>query len=143
MRFLGLDQKTAGDTVQLVIFVVVTTLATTLLAITIGNVSFGSTKQYKAVFTDATGVVKGDDIRIAGVKVGSVKGVEIVNRTQALVDFTVDLGHAADRQHLRDDPLPQPRRSALHRADPGRGRRRRRCARAAPSRWTAPRRPST
>jgi phospholipid/cholesterol/gamma-HCH transport system substrate-binding protein len=89
MRFLGLDQKTAGDTVKLVIFVVITTLATTLLAITIGNVSFGSTKEYKAVFTDATGVVKGDDIRIAGVKVGSVKGVEIVNRTQAMVDFTV------------------------------------------------------
>ena len=89
MRILGLDKRTSADTAKLLVFIVVTTLATTLLAITIGNVSFGATKSYKAVFSDATGVVKGDDIRIAGVKVGSVKSVEIVNRTQALVDFSV------------------------------------------------------
>jgi phospholipid/cholesterol/gamma-HCH transport system substrate-binding protein len=34
--------------------------------------------------------VKGDDIRIAGVKVGTVKKVEVVDETQALVTFTVD-----------------------------------------------------
>ncbi|MHC5879682.1 MlaD family protein, partial [Streptococcus pyogenes] len=33
--------------------------------------------------------VKGDDIRIAGVKVGSVNSVDIVNDTQALVEFEV------------------------------------------------------
>jgi phospholipid/cholesterol/gamma-HCH transport system substrate-binding protein len=33
--------------------------------------------------------VKGDDIRVAGVKVGSVKNVEIVDRTRARVTFTV------------------------------------------------------
>jgi phospholipid/cholesterol/gamma-HCH transport system substrate-binding protein len=64
-------------------------MATTLLAITIGNIQFGSKTSYKAVFSDATGVVKGDDIRIAGVKVGSVDGVDIVDRTQALVSFSV------------------------------------------------------
>ena len=85
-----LDKKTAGDAVRLGIFILVTTLATGLLAITIGNVSFGSTKTYKAVFSDATGVVKGDDIRVAGVKVGTVKGVEIIDRTQAVVEFDVE-----------------------------------------------------
>ncbi len=85
-----LDRKTAGDTVRLTIFVVVTVLATSLLAITIGNISFGPTKGYKAVFTEATGVVEGDDVRVAGVKVGTVQGVEIVNRDQALVRFDVD-----------------------------------------------------
>jgi phospholipid/cholesterol/gamma-HCH transport system substrate-binding protein len=85
-----LDKKTAGDTVRLGIFVVVTTLATALLAITIGNITFGAKKSYQAVFSDATGVVKGDDIRVAGVKVGSVQGVKIVNRTQALVEFSVE-----------------------------------------------------
>jgi phospholipid/cholesterol/gamma-HCH transport system substrate-binding protein len=34
-------------------------------------------------------VVKGDDIRIAGVKVGTVKKVEIADRTRALVTFSV------------------------------------------------------
>jgi phospholipid/cholesterol/gamma-HCH transport system substrate-binding protein len=68
---------------------VVTALATGVLAIVIGNLSFGSTHSYQAEFVDATGLVKGDDVRIAGVKVGSVKGISIVDRTQALVTFDV------------------------------------------------------
>lgn len=84
-----LDKRTTIDAIKLGIFIVVTTLATGLLAITIGNVSFGATKSYQAVFSDATGVVKGDDVRVAGVKVGTVQGVEIIDRTQALVDFEV------------------------------------------------------
>ena len=85
-----LDRRTAGDAVKLVIFIVVTTLATSVLVVTIGNLSFGATKEYKAVFSDATGVVKNDDVRIAGVKVGNVKGIEIFDRTKALVTFKVD-----------------------------------------------------
>ena len=84
-----LDKQTTGDSIRLGIFIIVTTLATALLAITIGNISFGSTTGYKAVFSDATGVVKGDDVRIAGVKVGTVKGVEIYDKTQAIVEFDV------------------------------------------------------
>ncbi len=84
-----LDKKTTGDLVRLTIFIVVTTMATGLLVLLIGNISFGGTKSYQAQFSDATGVVKGDDVRIAGVKVGTVKDVEIVEDTLALVSFTV------------------------------------------------------
>ena len=85
------DAKTFQDFWKLVIFVIVTTLATGLLAITIGNVTFGQTDEYKAVFTDVTGVNKGDDVRISGVKVGSVKGIEISDDARsAVVTFTVD-----------------------------------------------------
>ncbi len=84
-----LDKKTSGDLVKLLIFILVTTLSTGVLVVLIGNLSFNSSRDYKAVFSDATGVVKGDDIRIAGVKVGSVKGVEIVDRERALVSFDV------------------------------------------------------
>ena len=84
-----LDKQTRGDLFKLTIFVVVTTLATGVLVVLIGNLSFMKTRPYKAVFSDATGVVKGDDIRIAGVKVGSVKDVKIVDRTKALVSFSV------------------------------------------------------
>ena len=84
-----LDKRTTGDAVKLTIFIVITTLATALLAITIGNIQFGDTKSYRAVFSDATGVVQGDDIRVAGVKVGTVQGVEIVDRNNALVEFDV------------------------------------------------------
>jgi phospholipid/cholesterol/gamma-HCH transport system substrate-binding protein len=89
-----LDKQTSGDAVKLLIFILVTTLATGLLVVMIGNLSFGANKQYKAVFSDATGVNKGDDVRVAGVKVGSVKNIEIVDRTRALVTFKVD----ADQQ---------------------------------------------
>ncbi|HZJ04660.1 MAG TPA: MCE family protein [Nocardioidaceae bacterium] len=85
-----LDAKTAGDAVRLVIFIVVTTLSTSLLVILIGNVTFGDSEEYKAVFSDATGVVGGDDVRIAGVRVGSVGSIEIHEKNQAIVTFKVD-----------------------------------------------------
>ncbi len=87
MRFI--DKQTAGDATKLLIFVVVTTLSTALLAITIGNITFGAKRSYKAVFSDATGVVSGDDVRVAGVKVGSVKSIEIFKDTKARVEFEV------------------------------------------------------
>jgi len=84
-----LDKRTASDLTKLLIFIVVTTLATGVLVITIGNLTFGGSKDYKAEFVDATGVVKGDDVRIAGVKVGTVKDIQIVDRTRAMVTFSV------------------------------------------------------
>ena len=84
-----LDKKTGIDLTKLLIFVVVTTLATGVLVVIIGNLSFAASKDYKAVFVDATGVNKGDDVRIAGVKVGSVKSIEIVERSRAMVTFSV------------------------------------------------------
>ena len=85
-----LDRRTTSDLVKLLVFIVVTTLATSVLVVLIGNISFTPKHDYKAVFVDATGVVKGDDIRIAGVKVGSVKDVEVVDRTRARVTFSVE-----------------------------------------------------
>jgi phospholipid/cholesterol/gamma-HCH transport system substrate-binding protein len=85
----GLDKRTTADLVKLVTFIVVTTLATSVLVVTIGNLSFGASREYKAEFVDATGVVKGDDVRVAGVKVGTVENIEIVDRTRALVTFSV------------------------------------------------------
>jgi len=87
-----LDRRTTGDLVKLLVFVLVTTLATGVLVITIGNLTFGDSREYRAEFVDATGVVKGDEIRIAGVKVGTVKDVEVVDRTRARVTFDVASG---------------------------------------------------
>jgi phospholipid/cholesterol/gamma-HCH transport system substrate-binding protein len=85
-----LDKRTTADLVKLVVFIVVTTLATSVLVVTIGNISFSSKTEYKAEFVDATGVVKGDDVRIAGVKVGTVNDIEVVDRSRALVTFSVE-----------------------------------------------------
>ena len=91
-----LDKKTSLDLVKLLVFVVVTSLATTVLVVTIGNLGFGSSREYRAEFTDATGVNKGDDIRVAGVRVGTVGDVEIIDRTRALITFSVDEGTAVN-----------------------------------------------
>ena len=85
-----LDARTSIDLVKLTVFVVVTTMATAVLVVTIGNLTFGDSRTYRAAFTDVTGVNKGDDIRVAGVRVGTVQDIEIRDRTQALVTFTVD-----------------------------------------------------
>jgi phospholipid/cholesterol/gamma-HCH transport system substrate-binding protein len=79
---------TGPAAVKFAIFTIVTLLATALLALTIGNVTFKETSSYKAVFTDAVNLNPGDEVRYAGVKVGSVKSVKLVNGTQALVSFT-------------------------------------------------------
>ena len=94
-----LDKKTSGDATKLVIFMLVTIMATGLLVIVIGNIGFKGSRDYKAVFFDATGVVKGDDVRIAGVKVGTVKDIQVVEGDDedgpdkmAEISFTVEEG---------------------------------------------------
>ena len=85
--------KTFPSLIKLVVFIVVTVLATGLLAATIGNLRFGGTTSYEALFTDATGLLKGDDVRIAGVRVGEVDGVAVARhggRSVARVTFNVD-----------------------------------------------------
>lgn len=75
--------------VKLAVFTVVSLLVTGLLAAIMGNVGFGAGTEYQAVFTSASMLEKGDDVRVAGVSVGEVKKVEHHERTGALVTFRV------------------------------------------------------
>jgi phospholipid/cholesterol/gamma-HCH transport system substrate-binding protein len=75
--------------VKLIVFAVVTILLTGVLATTIAAVGFGSKTSYRAVFTDVTGLQKGDDVRIAGVKVGSIGNIRVYRRNYAEVTFSV------------------------------------------------------
>ncbi|MFI1398040.1 MCE family protein [Streptomyces sp. NPDC020681] len=81
--------QTASPLIKFSLFAVVTVLATALLAATIVNVSFTPEHTYKAVFSDVTSLEEGDDIRVAGVRVGEVKDVAIKDRTLAEVTFSV------------------------------------------------------
>jgi phospholipid/cholesterol/gamma-HCH transport system substrate-binding protein len=76
--------------VKLIVFTVVTVSATAVLAVSIANLDLSSTTSYTARFSDATMVLPGDDVRIAGVRVGQVEEVAIVDRTQAEVAFSVE-----------------------------------------------------
>jgi phospholipid/cholesterol/gamma-HCH transport system substrate-binding protein len=82
--------QTLGAAIKLTVFAVVTILATFVLAVTISNRTFGDTVGYKAQFTDATDLLPGDSVRAAGVRVGTVKSVKVVDSHLAQVSFTVD-----------------------------------------------------
>jgi len=72
------------------IFVVITTLATVLLAVSITNTGLGDTKNYSAKFLDATSLNVGDDVRISGVRVGQIEELEIADHSLARVEFSLD-----------------------------------------------------
>ena len=86
---MKLDRESLSALIKLTVFLVLTGLATGVLMLTLGNGSLGASEKYEAVFSDVTGVAKGDDVRIAGVKVGSVKSVEVTGSDKALVTFSV------------------------------------------------------
>jgi phospholipid/cholesterol/gamma-HCH transport system substrate-binding protein len=79
-----------GPLVKLSLFVIITVAATAILGLTIANVSFAGADTYSARFTDVTSLNTGDDVRIAGVKVGEVTSISIVDRQQAQVQFSVE-----------------------------------------------------
>ncbi|WP_374203988.1 MlaD family protein, partial [Pseudonocardia sp. ICBG601] len=56
--------------VKFLVFALITALGTTMLGLTIANARGGQVTEYTARFTDATGLLAGDDVRIAGVVVG-------------------------------------------------------------------------
>lgn len=81
--------KTLGAAIKLIIFAVVTTLAAGLLGVVISNRTFGKTTTFHAQFSDVTDLLSGNDVRLAGVRVGTVKSIKVVNRDQAEVSFSV------------------------------------------------------
>jgi phospholipid/cholesterol/gamma-HCH transport system substrate-binding protein len=64
--------------VKLVAFLLVTAMATYVLAATITNAGYGKATSYYGLFHDATGLLVGDDVRVSGVRVGSIQGIKLV-----------------------------------------------------------------
>ncbi|GAA2734220.1 MlaD family protein [Pedococcus aerophilus] len=82
--------NTRSSLVKFIVFVVATLLATGTLAATIANIQFGDKATYTAVFEDVTGLAAGQEVRIAGVRVGEVKAIAVAkDRVHADVEFKV------------------------------------------------------
>jgi phospholipid/cholesterol/gamma-HCH transport system substrate-binding protein len=88
-----------GPIVKSLAFILVTVMATALLALTITNGTSNGGHGYAALFTDATSLNAGDDVRMAGVRVGQVTSVTVDRLKQpddagnlavAKVHFTVE-----------------------------------------------------
>ena len=74
---------------KLGVFTVVSLIVTGTLVMIMGKFGAGETEEYSAVFSSASLLQKGDDVRVAGVIVGKVREVELVQTDKAKVDFTV------------------------------------------------------
>lgn len=78
-----------GPLIGLTVFMTVAlTLGWLVYATLLREVS-GSTTAYSAIFTDVYGLREGDDVRMAGVRVGRVQKIELVDNERARVDFVV------------------------------------------------------
>ncbi len=84
------NATTIAAAIKLGIFTVVSVLVTGLLAVIMGNIGFGAAHTYHAIFSTASMLQKGDDVRVAGVSVGEVKKVEHYRRSEAKVTFKVE-----------------------------------------------------
>jgi phospholipid/cholesterol/gamma-HCH transport system substrate-binding protein len=83
--------KTASTAVKLGAFWLALLMFTVMIIIVFGQVRFGRTTGYSAVFTEASGLRAGQFVRAAGVEVGKVSKVTLIDRdTRVLVEFNVD-----------------------------------------------------
>jgi phospholipid/cholesterol/gamma-HCH transport system substrate-binding protein len=80
---------TKAPGIKLLIFVLATALAGFGVATVVGNMRFGSTHAYQAVFSNASGLGNGEDVKVGGVPMGKVKKVELAENGTALVSFSL------------------------------------------------------
>ncbi|GAB3211833.1 MCE family protein [Nocardia tengchongensis] len=71
------------------IFAIVSVLVTAVIWNTLARTVQGSTNTYSATFTDVLGLRPGDDVRMAGVRVGKVEKIALDKQNQAHVTFIV------------------------------------------------------
>ncbi|MEB3031822.1 MCE family protein [[Mycobacterium] nativiensis] len=79
--------------IGLVLFLVLSLMATWMVYVTLSRGISGKTNTYSAMFTDVTGLKVGDDVRVAGVRVGRVDDIEL-DDALAKVSFRVDRSQA-------------------------------------------------
>ncbi len=79
-----------GSLIKVSIFAVTMLLVAAGLVVIFGDIRFASTNSYHATFTDAARLKGGNDVRIAGVPVGSVGDVKLNPDNTVDVAFTLD-----------------------------------------------------
>lgn len=80
--------KSRGAFIGLSVFMVVATTLTWMVYVSLRRDVAGKTTPYWAVFSDVYGLREGDDVRMAGVRVGRVEKVELEGKS-AKVSFVV------------------------------------------------------
>ncbi|MCV7153686.1 MCE family protein [Mycolicibacterium pyrenivorans] len=82
--------RSAGTLIKFGIFAIVMALLTTFLFLVFSDARTGATNQYSAVFKDASRLESGDTVRIAGIRVGTVRDVSLLSDRNVLVTFDTE-----------------------------------------------------
>ncbi|MBK8599959.1 MAG: MCE family protein [Flavobacterium sp.] len=85
-------EKTTSQKIRLGLFVIIGLLIFILAIYFIGNKQqmFGKTEHLKAVFTNIGGLQLGNNVRYAGINVGTVQEITMINDTAIRVDMIID-----------------------------------------------------
>lgn len=77
--------------VKVIAFFVTSAMLLLLLANTLADEVKGDVREYRAEFANVSGLRPGDDVRVAGVQVGKITGIEVneETRTTAIVTFAL------------------------------------------------------
>ncbi len=80
---------TRGPLLKVLLFVTTMGLLIGMVGIVFGRVRIQPSNTFEAVFTDASGLTVGSDVRGNGVAIGTVKSIELEDARRAVVRFTV------------------------------------------------------
>ena len=97
-------ERSAGEKIRLGIFVIIGTALLVVAAYLIGNRQnmFGSTFTVHAVFQNVSGLQQGNNVRYAGINVGTVKRIRMVNDTTIAVSMILQENII---QHVKTDAI--------------------------------------
>ncbi|MGV0794115.1 MCE family protein [Mycolicibacterium sp. XJ1819] len=82
--------RSTGTLIKFSIFGLIMAMLTAFLFVVFSESRTGSTEGYSAVFDDASRLETGDSVRIAGIRVGTVRGVSLQPDRKVLVKFDTD-----------------------------------------------------
>lgn len=78
------------DGAKFVVFVALSVVIAIILVVLTGNIRPGDQADYRAVFSDISGLDVGDEVRVASVGVGRVESISIQPGNKVRVNFTLD-----------------------------------------------------
>ncbi|WP_102142330.1 MCE family protein [Mycobacterium hubeiense] len=82
--------RSTSTLIKFTAFGLVMAMLTAFLFFVFSETRTGATNKYSAVFTDASNLETGDTVRVAGIRVGTVRGVSLQPDRKVLVEFDTD-----------------------------------------------------
>lgn len=71
-------------------FLAISVVLAAYLVVVTGNMRFDAVRPYHAIFANVSGLKAGNEVRIAGVQVGKVRGISVLPDSKVQVTFDVD-----------------------------------------------------